>query len=139
MTSELDTTPSRGDRERSRAYVRDVVPAMGGYVVVVTAVTAWGHLDGTSPWRFAWALLPLLPAALIVRAVVRFLARSDEYARLVQLTSLAVAFAATMLACVVLGMLAIAGGPLPAVLLPWLAFGVGMLAWGVAAGVVTHR
>jgi len=112
---------------------------MGSYVVVVSAVTAWGHLDGTSPWRFAWALLPALPAALIVRAVVRFLGRSDEYARLVQLTSLAIAFAATMLACVVLGMLAVAGSPLPAVLLPWLAFGAGMLTWGVAAGVVAHR
>ena len=132
MTSDLDTRgPSNGDRARSRAYLRDFAPAVAAYVVAIVAVGAWGGLDGDSPWRYAWALLPLAPVALVVRAVVRALRRSDEYARLLLLTDLAVSFAAAMLAAVALGMLAIAGAPLPAQLLPWLVFGAGMLTWAV--------
>ena len=134
MTSDLDTRgPSNGDRARSRAYLRDFAPAMAAYTVVVVAVGTWGGLGGDSPWRYAWALLPVLPVGLVVRAVARGLRRSDEYARLLQLRALAVSFAAAMLASVALGMLAIAGAPLSAELLPWLVFGAGMLTWIVSA------
>ncbi|ABS05752.1 hypothetical protein [Kineococcus radiotolerans] len=143
MTSDLDTTgsprSSAGDRARTRAYARDFFPAIAGYVVAVVAVGVWGDLDGDGPWRYAWALLPVLPAALLVRAVARGIRRSDEYARLLQLGALAVSFAATMLACVLLGMLTIAGLPLPAQLLPWLLFAAGMLSWIVAAAVTARR
>ena len=143
MTSDLDTSgaprQSSGDRARTRAYARDFAPAMAGYVVAITAVGLWGDLDGDGSWRYAWALLPVVPAALVVRAVARAVRRPDEYARLLHLGGLAAAFAVTMLACVVLGMLAIAGLPLPVALLPWLPFGAGMLGWAVAAAVAGRR
>ncbi|WP_432537824.1 hypothetical protein [Kineococcus arenarius] len=137
MTSNLDTTQrSDGDRARARAYLREFVPAMVGYVVVLLAVGTFGDLDGDSPWRFLWALLPVLPVLAVVRAVARALRRSDEYAQLLQLQALAVGFAVAMTACVVLGLLEFAGLVVPVA--PWLAFGAGMLSWAVAAG-VAHR
>ncbi|WP_432492340.1 hypothetical protein [Kineococcus auxinigenes] len=137
MTSDLDTPQrSTGDRARARAYLRDFLPAMVGYVVVLLAVGTFGDLDGDSPWRFLWALLPVLPVLAVVRAVARALRRSDEYAQLLQLRALAVGFAVAMTACVVLGLLEFAGLVVPVG--PWLAFGAGMLSWAVAAG-VAHR
>ncbi|WP_432544478.1 hypothetical protein [Kineococcus sp. SYSU DK002] len=137
MTSKLDSTaPSSGDRARTRAYLRDFAPAMAAYVVAIVVVVAWGGLDGQSPWRFAWAMLPVLPVLGVVRAVVRGLRRSDEYAQLVQLRGLAVGFAVTVVACVVLGMLAVAGLDVPAG--PWLAFGAGMASWAVATAVASR-
>ena len=137
MTSKLDTTVrSRGDRARTRAYFRDFAPAMAAYVVAIVAVVAWGDLDGESPWRVAWALVPVLPVLGVVRAVVRGLRRSDEYAQLVQLRGLAVGFAVAMVVCVVLGMLMVAGLSVPAG--PWLAFGAGMVSWAVAAAIASR-
>lgn len=137
MTSKLDANVrSRGDRARAHAYVRDFTPAIGAYVIAIAAVVIWGRLDGDSPWRFAWALLPVLPVLAVVRAVVRALRRADEYAQLVQLRGLAVGFAVTVVACVVLGMLAIAGLSTPAG--PWMVFGAGMLSWAVATGIAAR-
>jgi hypothetical protein len=137
MTSKLDSNVrSRGDRARTRAYFRDFAPAMAAYVVAIVVVVTWGGTEGESPWRFAWALLPVLPVLGVVRAVVRGLRRSDEYAQLVQLRGLAVGFAVAMVACVVLGMLAVAGLSVPAG--PWLAFSAGMLSWVVATAVASR-
>jgi len=109
---------------------------MAAYVVAIGVVVAWGDPDGESPWRFAWALLPVLPIVGVVRAVVRGLRRSDEYAQLVQLRGLAVGFAVAMFACVVLGMLAVAGLSVPAG--PWLAFSAGMVSWAVATAIASR-
>ena len=60
MTSNLDRSgQSRGDRARGWAYVREFVPAMLAYCVVLILVLTFGDLDGTSPWRFVWAVLPV--------------------------------------------------------------------------------
>ena len=137
MTSTLDTSAqSRGDRARTRAYARDFVPAMAAYVVAIVVVTVWGGLDGDGPWRFAWALLPVLPVLGVVRAVVRGLRRSDEYAQLVQLRGLAVGFGVAVVACVVLGMLQLAGLVVPVA--PWLVVGAAMTSWAVAAAVASR-
>ena len=72
MTSKLDSRDrSSGDRSRTRAYLRDFLPGVVGYAVVLVPVLAWGHLDGSSPLRFVWALLPVIPALWMVRAVLR--------------------------------------------------------------------
>ncbi|MBW0089915.1 hypothetical protein I4I73_01990 [Pseudonocardia sp. KRD-184] len=134
MTSELDNgRRSSGDRARSRAYHRDFWPGIVGYVVVLGAVVALGDLDGTSPWRFLWALLPVLPALWIIRAVVRHVRRIDDHQRGLLLRGLAVGFAAAMIASVTLGFLDVAGLVVP--MTGWIVYGVGMLAWAVAAAV----
>ena len=138
MTSTLDTRgPSNGDRARSRAYVRDFWPGMVGYGVVLAAVLAWGHLDGSSGWRYVWAVLPVLPALLVVRAVARHLQRIDDYQRLLLLQSLAVGFGTAMAAAVTLGFLATAG--LPMLAAGWVVYAAGMGGWLVGTVLVRRR
>ncbi len=131
MTSELDSgSRSSGDKTRARAYHRDFWPGILGYGVVLTAVLIWGHLDGSSHWRYVWALLPVIPAVWIVRAVVRHLTRSDDYQRLLLLQGLAVGFAVAMIAALTVGFLGVAGLALPAA--GWIIYGAGMAGWGIA-------
>jgi hypothetical protein len=100
---------------------------MVAYVLVTAAAIAWGGLDGHSPWRFVWALAPVVPAAWIVRAVLRHVRRADEYQKMLLLRSFAVGFAVAMLAAITLGFLAIAGLALESA--PWIVYGAGMLGW----------
>ena len=79
MTGHLDSSPrSVGDGARARAYYWDFWPSMIGYGVVLSAVLAWGHLNGTNPWRYLW-VLPMTPALGIVRAMLRHIRRIDDY------------------------------------------------------------
>lgn len=136
MTSSLDNTTATGDRSRARAYYRDFVPGMVAYVLLLSAVVRWGHLDGSSPYRLGWALLPVLPALWTVRAVLRHLRRVDEYQRGLLLESLAVGFGVAMVAAVTTG-LAIAGLSSP--LIPWTVYAAGMTGWAAAAALLSRR
>jgi|1185.fasta_scaffold1000492_2 hypothetical protein len=128
MTSKLDNgRRSDGDRARSRAYQREFWPGMAAYVLVTVGVSVWGGLDGDSPSRFVWALAPVVPAAWIVRAVLRHVRRADEYQQLLLLQSLAAGFAVAMLTAITLGFLTAAGLRLESA--PWIVYGAGMLGW----------
>ena len=135
MTSDLDI--STGDRRRSRAYAHDFWPGMAGYLVLLSAAVIWGDLDGDSPWRYAWAVLPALPAALAVRAVVRHVRRIDDYQRLLLLQGLAAGFAVAMVTALTLGLLGAAGLETGAA--GWIVYGAGMLGWGIASVVAGRR
>jgi hypothetical protein len=130
MTRDLDSRQqSEGDRVRRRAYQREFWPAIGAYVLVTVTLSFWAGFEGPSPWRFLWALLPVIPAAWVVRAVLRHVRRVDEYQKLLLLESLAVGFAVAMLAAISLGFLGLAGfrpswGP-------WVVYTAGMLGWAV--------
>src|SRR5215213_6776768 len=131
MTSRLDSSrSSAGDKARTRAYNSEFWPGMVAYAVVLAAVLTWGDLDGSSPWRFVWALAPVLPVAWTVRAVIRHARRVDEFQRLLLLQAIAVGFAVAMLSAVTLGFLAVAGLRLDDT--PWLVFGAGMLGWALS-------
>jgi len=131
MTSDLDkTSRSEGDRARARAYYWDFWPSMVAYGLTLTAVLIWGHLDGQSPSRYLWALVPVLPMLWTVRAVMRHLTRIDDYQRLLLLKGLAVGFAVAMIASITMGFLGIAGLRTPAA--GWIIFGTGMLGWLIA-------
>ncbi len=131
MTSKLDTTYSRGDRARARAYAREFAVGMVAYVLVIGAVIAWGDLSGPGWQRYVWALLPLIPTLWLVVVVWRHVQRVDEYQRQLLLRQLAAAFAAMVGVSVTLGLLSFAG--LGMTLAPWIIYGAGMLTWGVAA------
>ena len=136
MTSNLDTGRSRGDRERARAYLREFLPGMFGYVVAVVLVVTVGGLDGDAPTRFAWALLPVLPTLWIAVAMARHLRRLDEFAQLVLLRALAVGFGTALTAAVVVGFLELAGAGIPTP--TFLVFAAGMAGTGTAAAVLSR-
>jgi hypothetical protein len=141
MTRKLDTSKrdtSRGDRARARAYLREFVPGMVGYCVVLVLVLIFGDLDGTSPWRYVWAILPVLPLFLVLRAVSRHLRRVDEFQQHQLLQGLGIGFAVAMIAAVTVGFLGIAG--LDMRLAGWIIFAAGMAGWIVgSAGAAAFR
>lgn len=96
-----------------------------------------GDLDGGSPWRFLWAVLPVVPALWIVRAVLRHVRRADEYQRLLMLQGLAGGFAVAMVASVTVAFLEIAGLRIDGT--GWLIYGVGMLGWILTGAVAGRR
>lgn len=139
MTSNLDIRrASAGDQARTRAYLLDFVPGMIGYTVVLAAVLVWGHLDGHSAWRYLWAVLPVLPALWVVRAVWRHIGRIDDYQRLLLLRGLAGGFAVAMIAAVTMGFLGIAGLPASPPNTGWIVYGAGMAGW-IVSGAVAQR
>ena len=90
MTSNLDITAgsSNGDRRRHRAYLREFVPGMVLYAVLLVVALAIGR--GSTAGKVLIVLVPLLPFTLVTRAVVRAVGRLDDYQRYVTLRSLAV-------------------------------------------------
>jgi hypothetical protein len=137
MTNNLDSA-SAGARERatSRAYLREFWPGMIGYVVILTGVLAWGDLDGDSPWRFAWAVLPVVPMLGIVLAVLRHIRRIDDYQRFLLLQGLGVGFALAMISSITMGFLAISGLTIPGT--GWIVYSAGMLGW-LITGIVSGK
>lgn len=137
MTNKLDSRDrSEGDREISRAYQREFWPGIIAYAVVLTCALVWGDLDGENPWRFLWAVLPVIPALWIVRAVLRHVRRIDDYQRLLLLQALGGGFAVAMIASVTLAFLEIAGLSIPGV--GWIIYAAGMLGW-IISGVLVER
>ncbi|MEP6560986.1 MAG: hypothetical protein ABJD68_07905 [Nakamurella sp.] len=130
-TSQSDSTPSAGDRARTKAYLREFLPGILGYCVVLVLVLTFGNLDGTSGWRFVWALLPVIPLLLVLRAVSRHLRRIDEFQQHQLLQGLGIGFAVAMIAAVTVGFLGIAG--LDMRIAGWIIFAAGMLGWIVGS------
>lgn len=77
-------------RDVDRRYLREFIPAMLGYVItVLLMVPLVRHTDSVIA-RAGLALLPLIPTAFFVRAMVRRLLGGDELERRVMLESIAI-------------------------------------------------
>lgn len=128
-------TMSRADRTRRQAYLKEFVPAMVAYAVVLSAVLAAVDPDARFAW--AWMLVPMLPCLWVIRAVARDLGRADEYSRLVQLEAMAVGFGVAMAAS--LTMMFLAAGGVSTRTAGVIPFCAGMFAWGLAAYALKRR
>jgi integral membrane sensor domain MASE1 len=138
MTNKLVSQDrSDGDRAIFRAYQLEFWPGIIAYAVLLTGVLLWGDLDGQSPWRFAWAVVPVLPALWIVRAVLRHVRRIDDYQRLLLLQALGGGFAVAMIAAVTMAFLEIAGLRVEGV--GWIVYGAGMLGWIITGTIAGRR
>ncbi len=81
----------------SRSYAKEFSLAMGTYMVTLFLSIWLINTAPTAPWRFAIALLPMIPAIGVLVAVLRQLRRMDELQRQIQFEALAFAFAGTAL------------------------------------------
>lgn len=76
-----------------RRYARDVTLGMGAYLVVLVAsLQALKRVDDTT-LRVLLAIAPVLPIALVLRAMVRYVRDSDELQRRIELESVSIASA----------------------------------------------
>src|SRR5690554_1278096 len=96
-------------RHVQRRYMREFLPAMAAYVVVLM-LSVWGmrHVEATV-LRALVALAPMVPVALAGRAVVRFARGCDELDRKILLEAFSLAALVLTLGTFSLGLLANAG------------------------------
>lgn len=94
-----------------RVYFRQFSAAMLGYAAVLVVSLVLLRQIGDSPWRFAVAVLPVLPVVYGMRAVIQRLGHMDELQQAVQLQALAFACGLTALTTFTLGFLENAGLP----------------------------
>jgi hypothetical protein len=104
MESSADKRPSRSDRIRGRAQIRDWLPALAG-LVLLSVIGELGLFGVDGSLKLLWSLLHLAPALWIMRAVVRSIRRADEYQRIAQLEALAVGFGTLMMTIFTAGLL----------------------------------
>jgi hypothetical protein len=74
-----------------KRYLREFFPAMLAYVILLFVSVAWlKTLEGTVA-RTLVTLLPVLPIAFVIRAMVRVIRDQDEFERRIDLESIAIA------------------------------------------------
>lgn len=124
-----------------RRYLREFLPPMVAYVVVLF-LSLWLLKRIEGPWglRAVVALLPALPIALGLRAIVRYIRDTDEMQRRIELESVSIATALTAMLYMSAGFLQLAkvidipGG----VAMIWM-FPLICLGYGLAKVVVSQR
>lgn len=120
----------------ARSYVVEFLGAMVAYVVclIVSLLLLQGNHD--APWRVPVALLPVVPAVFAVAAFVRYLGRTDELQRRIQLEGLGLSFGVTAILTFAYGFLENVGFP-PISLLWVLPLMVAL--WGIGTGLAARR
>lgn len=81
----------------TRTYAKEFGLAMLAYAATLVLSIVLINAAPTAPWRYAVALLPMIPAVGVLVAVLRQLRRMDELQRQIQFEALAFAFAGTAL------------------------------------------
>jgi len=128
LPSQREPKLSAADKRQRNHYLREFIPAMLAYVVVLLVVLPLVD-DVTTAARF-WVLLPLVPLVAVAVAIYRSVQRADEYGRLIQLESMALGFGAMILTSLTFGFLGIVGVALA--FSGFLIFAAGMLTWALS-------
>lgn len=74
-----------------KRYLREFFPAMLVYVVLVFLSVSWLKTLGGTAARTVVTLLPVIPIAFVIRAMVRVIRDQDEFERRIDLESIAIA------------------------------------------------
>lgn len=113
-----------------RRYIVQLSVAMSLYVLLlVGSILAVQRLNLEGAWRYLLILVPLVPIAAIVPAVLRYVRDTDEFERQLTTESLAIAAGVTAIFSVTYGFLESAGLPHLSAWYTWL---VVMSSWGIA-------
>lgn len=127
MTSDLDSTAeSSTELRRRRVFRVQIWVGAGVFLLANFALHQWGE-QGSVLWRWAWAVLPLLPLAWMIVAIVRRVRKMDEYQLKLFFPGLAVGFTVAVATAVTLGTLSSAG--LSAVNGGWAVAILGIVSW----------
>jgi len=121
------------DRDQTRTlqqrYLREFLPAMLGYVIVLPiSITPLLRVELSTVGKVVVALLPVVPMVFVVRAMLRHMLRQDELQQRIELQAVAIT-------CAVIGMASFSLGFLQNVRVlpspPWLMLWVLPLTIGV--------
>ena len=96
-----------------RRYAAEFALALAGYAGLLVVAGFIVDANRDAGWRYVIAIAPMLPAAFMVLAWVRYFRRVDELQQRIALESLAFAFGGTALITFGYGFLDEAGLPRP--------------------------
>ncbi|TQK11451.1 hypothetical protein [Herbaspirillum sp. SJZ107] len=116
------------EKRVARAYHTELWVAIGVYIVLLVGSIRLARPMADGTLRTVLLLLPMLGFALMIRAIVRHVARIDEYQRLRMLESIGIAFAVTGALTFSYGFLETAGFPKMSMFVVWM---VMCASWGV--------
>ncbi len=124
-----------------RRYLREFLPAMVAYALVLL-LSMWllKRIDGPLGLRAVIALLPALPIALGLRAIVRYIRDADEMQRRIELEAVSMATACVAMVYMSAGFLQLAAviDVASGVAMIWV-FPLISLSYGLAKVVVSRR
>ncbi len=127
----MTASPHRS-AQAGRRYAVRLTAAMSAYVVtVVAAALALPLLP--EPARYVVMALPMVPAAFVALAVLRYTREADEMQRRIVLESLAAAFALGSLLTFGYGLLQVAGAPDVSWMYVWPVYAGSWLLFGLLA------
>ena len=95
-------------KERGR-MIRPLLVPLIFYIGLLAMFVNWIPDNAESPWRFAFALAPLIPGAIIAFGIVRMIGQLDELERKTLLEGIAISFMLTLLLVVGMSFLEFAG------------------------------
>ena len=101
-------SPQEASRRR---YSRNVLIALLGYACLLAVSGVIVDANRDAEWRYAIAVLPMIPATLVAVAWVRYYRTMDELQQRIALEALAFAFGGTALITFGYGFLDAAGLP----------------------------
>lgn len=138
---EQQSPAKRGSKEKRSAvvYQRELMLAMLVYVVLLVGAIRLARPMDDGVLRTALLLSPMIGFGLMLRAIIRHVARIDEYQRLRLLESFSIAMAITGAVSFSYGFLETAGFPQQSMFWVWVVMGVSWGAVGCVRGLLERR
>ncbi|WP_426112605.1 hypothetical protein [Massilia sp. PWRC2] len=128
MEREFSAKRGRKEQRTYSVYRRELVLAIVVYIVLLVGAILLARPMEEGLVRTLLLLAPMLGFGLMIRAIVRHVARIDEYQRLRLLESFSIAMAITAAVSFSYGFLETAGFPLLSMFWVWIVMGS---SWGL--------
>jgi hypothetical protein len=122
--------------QATKRYAREFTVTMIAYVVVIIVARLTLNNLGDSPWRFAIALLPIIPVIFLVIAFIRYLTGIDELQQRIQLQAIGFAAGTTGLLTFAYGFLELVGFPKFST---FFIFPMMVMLWGIGLSYFSRR
>ena len=127
------TSASTNRPNYTHRYIKELMASMVLYAI--TLFVRHYALDH-GWWPLGFSLLPALPLALAIIAILRMISRLDELQRLIQLYAMAIAAMGTAFVSVVCALLEDVGfGPVSI----WIVWPLICVLWGLSSGLLAWR
>lgn len=112
------------EKRVTRAYYIELMTALVVYTVLLSAAIRYGRPMEDGWLRTLVLVTPMIGFGLMIRTIVRHVARIDEYQRIRLLENIAVAAAITLAGTFTYGFLETAGFPKVSMFWVWIGMGV---------------
>mgnify|MGYP000908974339 CR=1 FL=1 len=124
----------RGLKEKQiyGTYRRELMVAIAVYIVLLVGAIRLARPMDEGVLRTLALVSPMIGFGLMIRAIIRLVARIDEYQRMRMLETFSIAMAITGAVTFTYGFLETAGFPKISMFAVWMVMGV---SWGVVGGV----